>query len=152
MTELPEIVGREDSDALIVRTDYTDQAAWRAVVAAASRARGLHGEYEAEVHLVDDPVWTGATPEAVRAAAGRDTDLGVVFLADRTTMESARLALLALDTGDEEDPADDPPAREFRASPAAVHEVHVNLMIANLDFADFAEAATEDPEGILEHL
>ncbi|MFD0526747.1 hypothetical protein ACFQ1I_04915 [Kitasatospora arboriphila] len=30
--------------------------------------------------------------------------------------------------------------------------MHVNLMIANLDFADFAEAATEDPEGILEHL
>ncbi|MFD0526748.1 DUF6924 domain-containing protein [Kitasatospora arboriphila] len=78
------------------------------MVAAASRARGPHGEYEAQVHPVDDPVWAGATPEAVRAAAGRDTDLGVVFLADRTTMESARLALLALDTGDEEEVLDDP--------------------------------------------
>ncbi|RKE02889.1 DUF6924 domain-containing protein [Streptomyces sp. TLI_171] len=157
---LPEIVGRDEFAALIIRTDYTDEAAWRAVVEEVSRPWGMDGEYDAEIHLVDDPVWTGATAEAVVTAVMRDEYLSVVFVADDVTMKSARHALLVLDPVHEDededlDPMyyqeliDSPPAREFRATPAAVHEVHANLSIANMDFQEFAAAALADPDGVL---
>ncbi|MFD5032422.1 DUF6924 domain-containing protein [Streptomyces sp. NPDC058220] len=158
MNVLPEIAGRDEFAALIIRTDYNDEATWQAVVAEATQPWGNNGEFEAHVHLVDDPVWAGATPDAVLTAVRRDEDLSVVFIADRATMQSARRALLALTTSTEDedlDPMyyqeliDSPPPREFRTTPAAVHDVHANLSIANLDFEDFAEAALAGPEGIL---
>ncbi|MER6441723.1 hypothetical protein ABT275_36035 [Streptomyces sp. NPDC001185] len=158
MNVLPEIVGRDDFAALIIRTDYDDEAGWRAVVAEASLPWGSDGEFEALVHLVDDPTWAGATPDAVLAAVSRDEQLSVVFVADGATMQSAHHALLALNLSVEEedlDPMyyqeliDSPPAREFRTTPAAVHDVHANLSLANLDFEDYAEAAVADPGGVL---
>ncbi|MEV7521372.1 hypothetical protein [Streptomyces sp. NPDC091371] len=156
---LPDVVGRDEFAALVIRTDYGEEAAWRALVEELIRPWGREGEYEADVHLVDDPAWADATPDEVLAAVGRDEELSVVFLADRVTMRSPHRALLALYAGseDEEDDLDpeyyqelveNPPAREFRTAPAGVHDVHANLSIANLDFEDYAAAAGEDPEGV----
>ncbi|MGX1541565.1 DUF6924 domain-containing protein [Streptomyces adustus] len=128
MIVLPEIVGRGEFAALIVRTDYDDEAGWRAVVAEVSQACGTDGESEAFVHLVDDPAWAGAAPDAVRAAVSRDDHLSVVFVADAATMRSAHHALLALDLD---------------------YDVHANLSLANVDFDEFAEAALADPEGVV---
>ncbi|GGK30147.1 hypothetical protein GCM10011583_72590 [Streptomyces camponoticapitis] len=158
---LPEIVGRDAFAALIIRTDYADETAWQMIVAEVSQPSGAGGEYEARVHLVDDPVWAGSTPAAVRAAVRQDDQLSVVFVADRTTMQSAQHPLLALNISDEDkdlDPMyyqeliDSPPAQEFRTTPGAVHDVHANLSLANLDFDGFAEAALADSEGILRPL
>ncbi|MEV0537253.1 hypothetical protein [Kitasatospora sp. NPDC050463] len=84
---LPEIVGRDEFAALIIRTDYDDETAWWAMVAKVSRPWGSGSEYEADVHLVDDPAWVGATPEAVLTALRSDEELSVVFVADSTTMQ-----------------------------------------------------------------
>lgn len=82
----------------------------------------------------------------------------MVFIADGATMQSAHHALLALNLSIEDedlDPMyyqeliDSPPACDFRTTPAAVHDVHANLSLANLDFDDYAEAAATDPEGVL---
>ncbi|MGY1503415.1 DUF6924 domain-containing protein [Streptomyces sp. QTS52] len=153
---MPGIVGRDEFDALVVRTDYEDEAAWQAVAAELAQAWGDDGEYEASVHLIDDPAWAGLKPDEVLDQARRDENLSVVFVADRVTMESPHRALLALDiAGDEDedlDPlyyqviVDSPPPREFRTVPAGVHDVHANLSIANMDFAEFAEAASADPD------
>jgi len=158
---VPEIVGRTEHAALVVRTDYDDEAAWRAVLAELAQPWGSDG-YHPEVHLVDDPAWAGATPEEVLQAVDHDEYLSVVFVADGTTMRSPHRALLALDTVYEDvsdlDPAyyqellDDPPASRFRTAPGAVHAVHGNLDIANMDFDDFARSALEDPEGVLRPL
>ncbi|GGW26521.1 hypothetical protein GCM10010381_08410 [Streptomyces xantholiticus] len=81
----------------------------------------------------------------------------MVFLADGVTMRSEHRALLALDIDTEEadlDPAyyqeliDSPPPREFRTAPSGVHDIHANLSIANMDFEEFAEAASADPDGL----
>ncbi|MFD8636297.1 DUF6924 domain-containing protein [Streptomyces sp. NPDC059533] len=155
----PDIEGRDQFAALIVRTDYGDEAAWRRVTEELGRPWGLDGDFEARVHLADDPSWAGATPEQVLAAVGRDEELSVVFVADRTTMTSPHRTLLALhvraeDEDEHLDPeyygqlVDSPPAREFRTTPAGVHDVHANLSLANMDFEDYAEAAGEDPEGV----
>ncbi|MYT68274.1 hypothetical protein GTY60_01070 [Streptomyces sp. SID8367] len=156
--ELPEIAVRDEFDALIIRTDYGDEAAWQAVVGDLTQPWGDDGEFDPSVHLVDDPAWADRMPDEVLNAVRRDENLSVVFLADRITMQSAQRALLALDiTEDEEedlDPMyyqeliDSPPPREFRTIPAGVHDVHGNLSIANMDFAEFAEAALADPDHI----
>lgn len=157
MTVLPKITGRDEFAALIIRTAFGDEAAWQAVVADLTQPWGDEGEYDAHVHLVDNPAWAGATPGDVVAAVRTDEDLSVVFLADSVTMQCAQRGLLALAVYDEDedlDPTHDqeligaPPPREFRTAPAGVHTVHANLSIANMDFEDFAEAALADRDGV----
>ncbi|MFG3283437.1 transposase [Streptomyces sp. NPDC048111] len=41
-----------------------------------------------------------------------------------------------------------PPRREFRTAPAGVHDVHANLSIGNMDYAEFADAASDGPDRI----
>ncbi|MEU6955056.1 hypothetical protein [Streptomyces sp. NPDC045714] len=44
---------------------------------------------------------------------------------------------------------DSPPPREVRVVADAVHRVHGNLQLANVDFPEFAEAAAADPDGVV---
>ncbi|MFG3309373.1 DUF6924 domain-containing protein [Streptomyces wuyuanensis] len=157
MGALPEIVGRDPFDALVIRTDYGDEAAWREVVADLTRRWGEDDESAPAVHLVEDPVWADRTPEEVLCAVRRDEELCVVFLADRVTMRSADRLLLALDVFEEEDDLDpmyyrelidSPPPREFRTVAAEVHVVHANLSIGNMGFEEFAETAFAAPDRV----
>lgn len=163
MRALPafELTGRnpaDDFDPVVVRTDHTDDVAWRAVVAGLRSVWDEGSGAEVCFHLVDDPRWAGATAEEVARAAAAVEDLGVVFLADAVTMRSPSRSLLALnlfaDEDEDLDPAfyqeliDNPPAREFRTVPGEVHGVHVNLALANVDFQELADMAREDPEGV----
>ncbi|WP_405553584.1 DUF6924 domain-containing protein [Streptomyces sp. NBC_01171] len=50
------LVGRGQFDAVVVRTDYADERAWRAWVATLPQ----------HVHLVDDPSWSGTSIDDVR--------------------------------------------------------------------------------------
>ncbi|MEU5232641.1 hypothetical protein AB0G82_25665 [Streptomyces anulatus] len=156
--ELPEIVRTDDWAPLVIRTDCTDDVAWREVVAELERVAGGR-EWESPVHLVDDRRWDGVTSDEALVAAARDEELSVVFLADGVTMRSPLRPLLALDLGADDDHdldpvyyqelIDSPPPREVRVLPDAVHLVHGNLQLANLDFPEFAEAAAADPEGVV---
>ncbi|GEB57379.1 DUF6924 domain-containing protein [Streptomyces gardneri] len=38
--------------------------------------------------------------------------------------------------------------REFRTTPAGLHDIRANLSIANMDFEEYAAAAHEDPEKV----
>ncbi|MGW8703496.1 DUF6924 domain-containing protein [Streptomyces eurythermus] len=142
------LAARGDFDALVIRTDYGDDRAWRDVVAALLRS-------EAHIHFVDDPAWAGARIDDVLKAARDAEDLSVVFLADHTTMRSGLHALLAVTTLTREDCADDEDharltefGREFRTTPAGVHDIHANLSIGNLGFEEYAAWARENPDGV----
>lgn len=98
----------DDVDPVIVRTDYTDEGAWRAVAAALRSAWDAESGAEARFHLIDDPRWDGATPEElVRAARGVE-NLSAVFVADAVTLRSSSRPLLALDLCADEDEDLDP--------------------------------------------
>ncbi|GAA5017043.1 DUF6924 domain-containing protein [Streptomyces siamensis] len=56
MRVLPEVAERDEFAALVIRTDYSDCAAWQAVVRDLMRPWGVRGEFQAQVHLVDDMV------------------------------------------------------------------------------------------------
>ncbi|MGW9448784.1 DUF6924 domain-containing protein [Streptomyces sp. NPDC055632] len=156
---LPEIVGRDTFDALVIRTDFSDDESWNAVVGELRLPWGPAGEFPAKVRAVDAPAWSGATADEVLAAVDGDEFLSVVFVADRDTTRSPARALLALTTTWEDegdlDPVyyqeliESPQPREFRAVPAAVHEIHTNLTLGNMDFAEFAAAASREPDQVM---
>ncbi|MFE6710643.1 DUF6924 domain-containing protein [Streptomyces sp. NPDC057695] len=156
---LPEADGRDMFDALVIRTDFSDDASWTAVVGELRRPWGPDSEFPARVQMVDAPAWSGATADEVLAAVGEDEYLSVVFVADRHAMQSPTRALLALSTvwedeGDldpvyYQDLIESPEPREFRATPTAVHAVHANVSLGNMGFAEFAVAASAEPEQVL---
>ncbi|MFG2899900.1 DUF6924 domain-containing protein [Streptomyces zaomyceticus] len=156
---LPEIVGRDMFDALVIRTDFGDDESWNAVVGELRRPWGPDDEFPARVQVVDVPAWSGATADEVLAAVDEDEYLSVVFLADRHTMESPTRALLALTTVWEDEGDLDPVYYQelieapepgyFRAAPAAVHVVHANVTLGNMGFAEFAMAASARPDQVL---
>lgn len=49
-----------ETEALVIRTDYSDDEAWRAVVALLDQS---DGEFEVRHHLVDDRAYAGASPD-----------------------------------------------------------------------------------------
>ncbi|MFE4819743.1 DUF6924 domain-containing protein [Streptomyces sp. NPDC056704] len=145
------VADRDEFAALVIRTDFGDEGAWTALRRALSLPWGP-GDFEPRVHVVDDPSWAGH----VLAAVAADDELAVVFLADGGALRTGQGALLAVSTltreeceSDEEFEAE---GGEFRTVPAGVHEIHANLMIANLDFADFADAAEAAPDGVFRSL
>lgn len=134
--------------ALLVRTDFSDDAAWAQVRDEATREYGPEG-FSAAVEPVSDPRWSGVAWEAVRAAVPV-TDEGpvVLFVADNVTFASAAHPVLAVDLmgriESAEGLAPDLVPPPFRCIPAALYEVENNLSIANLDWEDFAGSADGD--------
>ncbi|MEU0628936.1 hypothetical protein [Streptomyces sp. NPDC005989] len=154
MGTLPVVSRRDEFDALVVRTDYDDDRAWRDLAATLMEPWGDR-QYEAHIHFINDPVWAGANADEVLTAVSADEDLSVVFLADRVSMRAEHHPLLAVTLLTMEECADEEDygqltefGREFRTIPAGVHEVHANLSIGNLGFEEFAAWAHDDPEGI----
>ncbi|MFJ4923831.1 DUF6924 domain-containing protein [Streptomyces sp. NPDC088725] len=148
------MTSRNEFSALIIRTDYRDQHAWQAVVTALEQPWGT-GEFEALVHIVDDPVWAEATVDEVLAVVCFDDNLSVAFLADELTQQAEPHALPALTTVSREECEDAEECEEltefgrwFRTEPAGVHDIHANLSVANLGFEEYAAAAQEDPTRI----
>jgi hypothetical protein len=131
MTALP---SPDDLTSLVLRTDFSDDAAWdelRAVL----RSEGAHRS----ATYVSDPAYAGATIQALveaDAAADEDDRLTYLFLADDIAINDDDHLLLAVDLAEE-------PGRTFRVQPAAFTDVSANLAIANMDFADFADAAED---------
>lgn len=90
-------------------------------------------------HIVDDPAWAGATKEQVRDRLGSDFGQYFVLIVDRTTLAHPERPVLVVDLHEQS-------LNEFRAVPAQVGAIQINLSLANMDFADFSESV--DPDGI----
>jgi uncharacterized protein DUF6924 len=138
-------------DALIVRTDFSDDTAWQTVRERLAQPAG--DDFEPGNQFVDDPAYAGATPDEILTATAGDQEPSVVFLADAESMRGDH-PLLAVSTlrradfdDDEEFEDEFAYGREFRILPGFVAELHTNLAIANMDFWEFARTATEEPDG-----
>lgn len=119
--------------SLVVRTDFSNDAAWRAVVA---RIREPVDGFFAYVDLVDDRAFEGATV-AQLVELGSDVARSFLIVADRETMDGAEQTLLIIDVLVD-------CGRTFRAIPAAIQSIENNLSITNMDFAEFADWVDAD--------
>lgn len=154
---------RGETDKLLVRTHFGDDAAWQAVLAAGLESWGDDGDqdeegFESTTYPVDDPALAGWSTEQVReAVAEQDPDLRVLFVADEETMRSPHRALLAVNMDDEPNFMDQGEygtehvtefGRQFRIVPRHASGVHVNLWLANMDFTDWSHTASANPDGV----
>lgn len=120
--------------ALVVRTDFSDDAAWVAL-----RAKLQHAEADsaADVEFVDDRALAGVTAEQFRSLLppGRHVSFG--FLADRAAMAEPDHPILAVGLSKRK-------SKTFRVAAAALGEVEGNLSLGNMDFAEFLKALDAD--------
>ncbi len=121
--------------SLLIRTDFSDEAAWSDVCA---RAQAVSNEgFQACIECVSDPAYDGVSVAQLLALAARDGDRTFVFIADQPTFTSPERPVLVVDVHTE-------PGRTFRVTPQAMCCVENNLSIANMDYAEFADNADAD--------
>jgi hypothetical protein len=85
-------------DTLVVRTDFTDNAAWQALCTTIQAPVGKL-QFRAYVDCLSDPEYDGSTPEQLRAAAGSPTTSNhtFIFIVDRTALTHREHPILVLD-------------------------------------------------------
>ena len=139
----------EANVALLIRTDFSDDATWQALIEELNRPQYLDGDPNQplifSLEYVDDRQFDGVTMEQLVQEHGHGEDESsfdgptYLYLADGTTMTHPDHPILAvnlyLDAGE-----------NFRLVPSVVGIVDVNLSIANLSFPDYAGVV--DDEGI----
>ncbi|ORI21643.1 hypothetical protein [Rhodococcus sp. 1168] len=131
-----------EGESLLIRTYFGDQGSWDDIVAAASKSHTQSDgtEVRATLTLIDDTSFESASPAEVISLLQAPPPT-YAFIADRQTFESSEMPILAIDIrnsgGSEPMPA-------FRVMPAVLADVENNLSIANLDFADYQNAADSD--------
>ncbi|MFG1603483.1 DUF6924 domain-containing protein [Actinoplanes sp. NPDC049265] len=136
-----EIDGYDGQSALVVRTDFTADAAWERIHA---ELRKPWGDGPCEPFTVVDRRHAGLSPgQLVRALR---TTTSVFFVADDIAMRGPGHPLLAVTTDWDGAPfAEDEQefVTRFRLLPDAAVEVSVNLSLGNMSFDEFAGDGTE---------
>ncbi|GAA1441184.1 DUF6924 domain-containing protein [Nocardiopsis tropica] len=130
----------QENGGLLVRTDFTDEAAWAALMETVRRPGPGHGDsiddFGDHIDVVDDPVFEGATPEQLMALVRKDPEdpeemtAEVVLVADGETMRDPGRPVLVV-------PVEDRVGWAFRIDPDLVGIMVVNLAIGNQDIEDY---------------
>lgn len=133
----------DEFSPLVVRTDLGDEEAWNRLQ---EEVRKPSRDYEDghELHVIADPVWSGASPEEIVAAlliSGADLPQAV-FIADEEARKGSMLAVdlsYALSPEDQEDQEESEPSiPRARIEPDNVGPMAVNLALYNMDFSDWS--------------
>jgi hypothetical protein len=123
-------------NALVLRTDFSDQAVWEALRGMISSPVGLY-RFRANVEFLDDPQYDGLTKEQLIAQTSANYSHTFIIIVDRLTITGPDHPVLVIDLLERS-------GNEFRALPKAVQSVENNLSIANMDFEEFSQAVNSD--------
>jgi hypothetical protein len=121
-------------DALVLRTDFSDAAAWESVCKAITAPVG---EFRAYVEFLSDPEYEGISTEQLVSLLPKGSGHTFIFVVDGTTISHPEHPVLCVDLYDK-------PGRTFRALPPQIQVVENNLSISNMDFREFADFVDED--------
>jgi hypothetical protein len=139
----------------LVRTDFSDDAAWQAIRAAIltippelDDAIGMMNfindidEDERSldepwfVHIIDDRRFADLRVEDVLKRLPAEGRHACLFIVDRQTIEDSDHPILVVDVGRDG-------SRTFRTIPSEIWAIGSNLPIANMDWEDFANNVDE---------
>ncbi|WP_427922404.1 DUF6924 domain-containing protein [Streptomyces sp. cg40] len=120
-------------EALVVRTDFSSDAAWNAVREALSSPN--EDGFLPDVAFVDDRQYEGLTPDRILDLVPVEYQHPLVVLADSAALASTERPLLVVDLTAE---------RCVRVVAAELWSIENNLSGANMDFHEFADAADGD--------
>ncbi len=130
------VTGLPSTEAsLLVRTDFSDDAAWERTKAAALREND--DGFRAHLHVVDDASLVGATWQDLRGAVrALDRQASVLFIADHDAL-SGEHPIQVVDVSR----AARPP---FRCVASELWGVDSNLNLANMEWEDFSDNVESD--------
>jgi hypothetical protein len=121
----------------VIRTDFTDEAAWKKIQRDVSATYMLG--FSANVRFIDDKQYDGLSgQELLQTIPGLD-EYGCIFVADSTAMSAAEHHVLVLDPFN-------PDGNTFRVILSEAWGVENNLSLGNMDYSEFADSA--DPDGV----
>ena len=126
----------ETENALILRTDFSDQPAWEAICRIIRNPGGIF-RFRANVNFVEDVEYAGISRAQLLELIPRDYSHTFIIVADRNAMSLPEHPLLVVDLYEGS-------GREFRAVPSEIQGIENNLSIANMDFAEFADSVDKD--------
>jgi hypothetical protein len=121
-----------DTGSLVVRTDFSDQAAWKAIRKAIETPN--EEGFAAYAEFLDDPAYAGATADELLAL---DPQGDLLALVDHVTIASPEMRLLVVDLHEER-------GRRFRMVATEFWGIENNLSIANMFFSEFADSTDDD--------
>lgn len=120
-------------NSLMVRTDFSNQKAWKHLV---GDARESADPFIFNMEIIDDRANSGATAEQIMTALPPEYPHSFIVIADSDSMSEPDYPLLVVDvTGDA--------GRRFRALASQIAVIDNNLSIGNMDFEEFAESVDE---------
>ena len=120
-------------NAQLLRTDFSDQSAWKKLKAAVSEP---DDPFIFNMEIVDDRANREATVEQLIGALPEDYPHSFIVVADRVAISQLDYPLLVVDLLEER-------GRQFRAVAAQVASIDNNLSIANMGFEEFAGAVDD---------
>ncbi|GAB3451575.1 hypothetical protein GCM10027570_28570 [Streptomonospora sediminis] len=127
----------------IVRTDFSDEAAWQAAWQDIMLPRTYWDDgVVLDASLVAEPEFAGWTGKELAAALASQDEHALVLVVDAETLASPEHPVLVVEIDPDLDEA-----RSFRAIPHALLDAVIQLSIANMDWEDFSESA--GPDGVL---
>lgn len=137
MQPLPEVTGYS---SLIVRTDFSDDAAWEAVCRAVENGE-FYDAVDGVLIFVNDRAYSGVTAQHIPALIPKNSNYVTIYLIDSMTISHPDRPLLVIDLYELRQSGS---IHTFRSVPAEIAAIECNLSIANMDFESFADNADED--------
>ena len=125
----------DTGNPVLLRTDFSDDAAWDAICKAAQAASDE--DFQANIDCVSNRSFDGLGVEQVVALAKNGSSPPFAFMADRLTLTNPERPILVVDLAHE-------PGRTFRVIPSQMWAVENNLSLANMDFSEFADNVDAD--------
>ena len=125
---------QQGENAIVLRTDYSNQEVWEAV-RTAMLAPSPDDGFQAYVDIVEDPAYQDMTIKEVLQHV--DSPIGFLFIVDNMTIVHPDHPILCIDLLDE-------PGQSFRLVPTELWAVENNLSIANMDYFEFRDAVDAD--------
>ena len=129
MTKLP-----TTENALIIRTDFSDESAWKSLTAA---VREPVDPFIFNMEILDDRANDGASAEEIVGLLPQDYAHSFIVFADNVAISQSDHPLLVVDLLEE-------PGRHFRAIATEVPSIENNLSIGNMGFEEFANSVDEN--------
>lgn len=123
-------------NALVLRTDFSDQAAWDRICAAIRKPVSIF-RFRANVQFLDEPQYANITKDQLLKLIPPNYNHSFIIVADQTAISQPDHPLLIIDLYERS-------GNEFRSIPSQIQGIENNLSIANMDFEEFAESIDED--------
>lgn len=115
---------------VVLRTDFSDQAAWEAICEALRRP--VPG-FVLHLALIDERAYEGLSRQQILAMVPVHSPHTFIIVADSMTMRSKDHPLRVIDLCAGSD-------AEFRATPDTIQAIENNLSVANMGFEELAAA------------